>query len=42
MFIEKFQTNADQISETMKEMLWIIDELILCEMPEIESQTTTQ
>lgn len=42
MFIDKFQYDADKITETMKEMLWIIDELLLCEMPEIESQTTTQ
>lgn len=41
IFIEKFYEKSDA-SETMRDMMWIIDELLLLEMPDKEDLNTTQ
>lgn len=40
-FIDKFYNNTENVSETMTEMIWVIDELILLEMPDKEDVNTT-
>jgi len=43
IFIEKFYDKIDDnASETMRDMMWIIDELLLCEEPDKEDLNTTK